>query len=153
MTLSSQQVVELNFKIRWIVQYGDTFGLQLNIAKTKILLFSKTVTDIHLNVNENLIEVNSVKCLRSNINNQCNLKLCPMSWAQNGNGETLHLLCLALWMRKLNVKCSEKRLEAFEMYIYRKILQILWVQNISNIEVLNCVQSYWTQSSRERFRV
>lgn len=31
----------------------------------------------------------------------------------------------------------EKRTEAFEIYLYRRILRIFWVQKVSNIEALN----------------
>uniref|UniRef100_A0A8D8X732 Uncharacterized protein n=1 Tax=Cacopsylla melanoneura TaxID=428564 RepID=A0A8D8X732_9HEMI len=34
----------------------------------------------------------------------------------------------------------EKRIEAFEMYLYRRILKISWMQKITNVEVLNRMQ-------------
>lgn len=35
---------------------------------------------------------------------------------------------------------TEKTIEAFEMYLYRRMLRIAWVQRITNNEVLNRMQ-------------
>lgn len=36
---------------------------------------------------------------------------------------------------------SERNIEAFEMYLYCKILRISWTQKLTNVEVLNIMQN------------
>ena len=50
-------------------------------------------------------------------------------------------------------RSSEKRIDAFEMYLYRRMLRLSWIQKITNAEVLRvCIseRNWWTQWCKEK---
>lgn len=152
---------ELQNIINSVVRHSEMFGLYLNISKTKILVFSKTPRNVHLNVKGQTIEqVTSIKYLGVNINSQCNPKTEIRSRIEQARKTLMSMKTffttsnLSLELRTRMVRCyvfpvllygceswtmdpqTEKRIEAFEMYIYRRMLRISWIQRITNNNVL-----------------
>jgi len=115
-------VQELQSIIDSVVYYSEMCGLHLNVSKTKLLVFSKTLINAHLRVKGQTIEqVTSIKYLGANINSQgdpkreilsrneqarkifismnyFSYKTRPQFGIQNSNDHMLRLLCSTLWM-------------------------------------------------------
>ena len=144
-----------------VVRHSNNNGLSLNVTKTKVLVFSKQRKPVDVVVNGSRLEqVSSYKYLGAQVNEQCDCKkeirarieLARSTFFQMRNFFTRRDLSLDLRMRM--VRCYvfsvllygceswtldpgiEKNIEAFEMYIYRRMLRIPWVEKVTNMEVL-----------------
>lgn len=145
-----------------LVRHSENCGLLINTTKTKVLAFTKTPVQIHLDINGDPVEqVSSYKYLGCIVNDQCDPKKEIRSRIEQARKTFINMRQfftrsdLSLELRVRMVRCYifsvllygceswtldislEKKLDAFEMYIYRRILRISWVQRVSNVEVLN----------------
>lgn len=161
----ANDIQELQSIIDSVVHYSEMFGLHLNVSKTKLLVFSKTPINAHLRVKGQTIEqVTSIKYLGANINSQCNPKREIFSRIEQARKIFVRMKSfftrrdLSAELRTRMARCyvfsvllygceswtldsqTEKRIEAFEMYVYRRMLRISWVQRITNDEVLQRMQ-------------
>lgn len=159
--LIASSAQELQNIINSVVSHSETFGLHLNVSKTKIVVFSKTPISVHLHVKGQAIEqVTSIKYLGANINSQCDSKNEIRSRIEQARKTLMSMKTfftrsdLSLKLRTRMARCyvfsvllygceswtmdpqTEKRIEAFEMYTYRRILRISWMQKVTNDEVL-----------------
>lgn len=144
-----------------IVQHSEQFGLHININKTKVLVFSKANVNANLIIKGNVVQqVSSFKYLGTVINDQIDPKKEIRSRIEQSRQVFTQMKTLftrsdlSLELRIRMVRCYvfsvllygceswtlnpslEKNLEAFEMYLYRRILRISWVQRVTNEEVL-----------------
>jgi len=144
-----------------IVQRSEAFGLSLNTAKTKTMVFSKHPVTLTLRVSdENIEQVSSIKYLgtilndNGNINQEIRSKIeqARRSFLDMKNVFTRKELNLDLRVRMLRCYIfsmllygceswtlspeTERKITSFEMYLYRRILKIPWILKITNEEVL-----------------
>lgn len=148
-----------------IMQYSEQFGLFMNVSKTKVMVFSKSKVNATLKISGDIVEqVSSLKYLGAVVNEQCNPKIEIKSRMEQDRRTFLKMKKFfirsdtSLQLRIRMVRCyvfsvflygckcwtldysMEKRIDVFEIYIYRRMLRISWVQRITNIEILNRVQ-------------
>lgn len=158
----SDNINDLQFMLDRIVQHSENYGLQINVSKTKLLVFAKTHINANLLINGNKVEqVNIFKYLGTIVNNQCDPKKEIRSRIEQARRAFANMSKffirrdISLELRMRMIRCyifsvllygceawtldptTEKKLEAFEMYLYRRILKIPWVQKATNVEVLN----------------
>ncbi len=152
---------ELQQMMDRVVQHSEAMGLTLNTKKTKCMVFSKHPENIVIKVKNEIIEqVPSFRYLGTVITDSCDIKReihgrieqARRAFLNMKNFFTRPELSLALRMRM--IRCyvfstllygceswtldptTENRIAAFEMYLYRRILRIPWVQKVTNNEVL-----------------
>jgi hypothetical protein len=175
--LIASNAQELQNIINAVVHHSEMFGLHLNVSKTKTLVFSKTPINVQVYAKGQIIEqVNSIKYLGTNINSQCNPKKEILSRIEQARKTFMSIKTfftrsdLSLQLRIRMIRCYvfsvllygceswtmdseiEKRIDAFEMYIYRRMLRIPWVQRVTNVEVLRrmCKQKELLRIIKER---
>lgn len=144
-----------------IVEYSENFGLCMNTSKTRLLVFSKSPRPVTLVINgENITQVPSIKYLGTLINQQCDPKIeirSRIAQARKTLNNMRTLLAsrdLSLDLRIRLLRCyifpvllygceswtidatTEKRIDAFEMYAYRRMLRVSWTAHKTNIEVM-----------------
>jgi hypothetical protein len=154
--------MELQQIMNAIVQHSETMGLKLNTSKTKMMVFSKKPVKSELRINNVIIEqVSSLKYLGTILKENYDYKheiRCRIEQARHAFLNMKNLLAgqqLNLELRMRIVRCyifpvlmygceswtlnetEEKRIEALEMYIYRRMLWIAWTQKMKNSEVLH----------------
>lgn len=161
--LVASNMKDLQNLIDKVVFYSGESGLTMNIKKTLWMLITKkkTTTTEGLKIGENFIErVASFKYLGTNVNEERNLKKeihsriaqARMAYINMNRFFNNTRLDLELRMRMVRAyvfsvllygcecwtldPCSEKKLEAFEMYLYRRLLCISWVQKVRSTDVL-----------------
>lgn len=145
-----------------IVRHSENAGLLMNTTKTKVIAFAKEPRRVRLIVGGTAVEqVSSYKYLGSIVNDQCDPRKevrCRIEQARKTFMNMRRFFVrsdLSLGLRVRMVRCYvfsvllygceswtldmslEKKINAFEMYIYRRILRISWTQRITNEEVLN----------------
>ena len=55
--------------------------------------------------------------------------------------EMLYIIHTMEWMEAWTLKrIDERRLKAFKMWLYRRMLRISWVERVTNVEVLRCMK-------------
>lgn len=145
-----------------IVEVSHQYGLDINTTKTKHMVINKTnIIDVHLTINQTRIErVSQYTYLGTIINenwdNTQEIKsrigkarstFNQMSAVFKSHDLTLEtkirlLRCYVYSVLLYGVETwtmrdeTEKRLEAFELWLYRRILKISWTEKITNVEVL-----------------
>lgn len=138
------------------------YGLEMNIQKTKYMVISKnTIPPEPLIVNSQPIErVTSITYLGTSINSQwdhakeiksriekarttfVNMQKVFKSRDLNLNTKIRLLRCYVFSVLLYGAEAwtlteaTMKKLEAFEMWTYRRILRISWVDHVTNVEVL-----------------
>lgn len=145
-----------------IVQHSERFGLFMNTTKTKVMVLSKTPINVAISINGNIIEqVTNFKYLGTIVNQHCDktkeiksrIEQARKIFTTMRNFFVRPDLSLELRIRMLRCyvlpvllygceswtlnPSMEKRIEAFEMYLYRRILKISWIQRVTNVEILN----------------
>lgn len=146
-----------------IVRCSEEFGLFMNTAKTKVLVFSNNnkIPVTRLTIKGITVEqVRSIKYLGTIVNNKNNPKEEIKSRIEQARKMFISMRRfftsnLSLELKVRMIRCYvfsdllygceswtldpaiEKKLEAFEMYLYRRILRISWMQEITDEEVLN----------------
>lgn len=145
-----------------IVHHSALHGLQINTTKTKLLIFSKTaVRDEMLYVGGRPIDqVSSYKYLGALVNENNDPKSEVLSRIEQARCAFFAMKKLftnkhlSLQLRIRLLRCYifpvvtygsecwtlspslDKRVQAFEMYLYRRILKISWIEKIPNDVVL-----------------
>lgn len=139
------------------------FGLNMNTKKTKFMIISKKQYNRDLNIttnNGNIERVSRLVYLGTNINEEWNLSTeiksriakARTTFMKLRNILSSHNLSLDLRVRMIRcyifpvllygaeawtlTESLLKNLQAFEMWIYRRVLRISWVDRISNETVL-----------------
>ena len=145
-----------------IVEHSQRFGLCVNVNKTKSMVFSKQAVEAVIRINNQPVEqVHSFRYLGATVNDQIDPKIEIKSRIEQARGTFIGMrdlfvnrgLTLQLRMRLLRCYvfpvltygCEswtfnpemERRIDAFEMYLYRRILRISWMERRTNIDVLN----------------
>ena len=145
-----------------IAEVSQRYGLDLNVKKTKYMVISKNrAPPGQLMVNQQQVEqVRSYTYLGSNINEQwdhsveirCRIEKARSTFAKMQTlfktsdldlGTKVRLLrCYVFSVLLYGVEswtlteASTKKLQAFEMWLYRRILKIPWIDHVTNEEVL-----------------
>lgn len=139
-------------------------GLKMNISKTKFMIISKTIRqpEITLKIeNEEIEQVHQYKYLGCWLNDQWDHSQqikSRIEIARNCFFKMRDLLCNREFNLELRIRilrcyilsvlfygvetwtmsqATTKKIEAFEMWCYRRMLRISWVDKITNEEVLN----------------
>lgn len=153
---------DLQTLINRMVTVSEEYGLSLNISKTKYMLITKTTQDnrkIYVK-NQPIERVRQYKYLGTiiNENNDSSQEIrVRIEQARSTFTRMKRLFCcrdlnldlkirlmrcyvlsiLYYGMEAWTLKAIDiRRLEAFEMWIYRRILRISWVERITNVEVM-----------------
>uniref|UniRef100_A0A8D8T8A4 Craniofacial development protein 2 n=1 Tax=Cacopsylla melanoneura TaxID=428564 RepID=A0A8D8T8A4_9HEMI len=146
-----------------ITEVSSSYGLDINASKTKVMVISKTPIDNteYITVNGDRIErVKQCQYLGTCINEtwensqeiRCRIAKARSTFNSMGSVFKSHNLTLDTKMRLL--KCyvfsvllygvetwtltqdTTKKLEAFELWLYRRILRLSWTHKVTNKEVL-----------------
>ncbi|XP_073824763.1 FERM domain containing isoform X3 [Musca autumnalis] len=162
-TLIADNLSGLQNLVTRLTACSETYGLRLNTNKTKYMIISKKNNFENMNItihNTPLERVSSFKYLGFSINDQwdnskeikCRIEMARDTFHKYKRVLTSHdsniatktrfikayiwpvlLYSVEVWTLKA---IDVKRLEAFEMWIYRRILKIPWIAHVSNDEVL-----------------
>lgn len=145
-----------------VTEVSSQYGLEMNINKTKLIVVSKrNITEDNLYINQSRIQrVKQYTYLGTTINEnwdnsqeiRCRIEKARSVFIKMSPLFKSHNLSLHMKLRLLRcyvfsvllygvetwtlTKETTKRLEAFELWLYRRILKISWTQKITNIEVL-----------------
>ncbi|CAI6350836.1 unnamed protein product [Macrosiphum euphorbiae] len=145
-----------------ITESSMRYGLYINTNKTKFMIISKEdITGVHININQIRIErVHKYQYLGTVINEQwdnaeeikCRIGKARDVFNSMSASFKSHDLSLHLKIRLLRcyvfstllygaktwtlTKATSNKLDAFELWLYRRILRISWTEKITNIEVL-----------------
>lgn len=156
----AENIQDLQDMMDRIVQCSESFDLSMNTAKTKVLVFSKTPMHVHLTIKGITVEqVPSFKYLGTIVTNQNYPKKEIRSRIEQARRTFVRMRKfftrsdLSLELRVRMIRCyvfsvllcgceswtldpaTERKLGAFEMYLYCRMLRILWVRKITNEEV------------------
>lgn len=144
-----------------VVTHSANYGLQMNIVKTKLVVFSKMPRQACLLINGDQIQqVPATKYLGVVINRDNDPSVEVLSRIEQARKTFTQMRSffvsrdISLGLRIRMLRCYvfpvllygaeawtlspslDKRIEAFEMYIYRRMLRISWMQRVTNVEVL-----------------
>lgn len=160
--IMAENIEDLQILLERINNESKKMGLTINIDKTKYMVVSKTPVDnIHLTLEGKQLErVDRYKYLGTTINSQLDqeeeIKI-RIEIARQGFIKYRSMFTnknLSLNIRSRFLECyvwsqllygvetwtlkaqSTKRLEAFEMWLYRRMLKIPWTAKVTNEEVL-----------------
>lgn len=145
---------------------SEELGLSLNVKKTKFMIISKTTqnnSQIHIN-NHTIEKVDSYKYLGTivNKNNDCSEEIkTRIGQARTTFVKMKRVLCgsdLSLDLKIRMVRCyvlsvlyygveawtlkklDIRKLEAFEIWLYRRILRVKWTDKVTNMEILKRIK-------------
>lgn len=142
---------------------GKKYGMKINTEKTKIMKFSKSISsDVKVKIDNKIIkQVTEFKYLGAIFTNdgrdvkEIKSRIGLAKRAFINLGQILKNRKMALELRKRIIRCYvwsvlkyaaeswtmnaeiEKRLNAFEMWTYRRLLKIPWTDFVSNKNVLH----------------
>uniref|UniRef100_A0A8D8Q4X5 Craniofacial development protein 2 n=1 Tax=Cacopsylla melanoneura TaxID=428564 RepID=A0A8D8Q4X5_9HEMI len=145
-----------------IAAVSREYGLEINSKKTKFMIVSKTkIQNVSLSVNNEPLErVAQTTYLGTNINEnweaaqEIRIRIAKAKAAFNKMGNLFRSHDISLQTKERLLKCyifsvllygveawtlNEEtigKIEAFEMWMYRRILRISWTEHITNEEVL-----------------
>lgn len=138
----------------------NNYGMRINIKKTKVMKIGKQQSQIHVVIEGKVLEqVHNFKYLGSLIaeDGYCEKEIrarIAMAKAAFERHNTLFTGCIRLQLRKRMIKCfvwsvllygsetwtmrkaDRKRIDAFEMWIWRRMENIKWMDKVRNEEVL-----------------
>lgn len=160
--LLAESSEDLQILLNAVYASSIQYGLDMNTKKTKYMVVSKKITpQTNLQINHTTVEqVRSYKYLGCTVNDRWEQHQeikSRIEQARNAFGKMRPLLCnrnLSIELRKRMVKCyvfpillygmeawtlteeTMRRINAFELWLYRRILRIPWVDHITNDEVL-----------------
>ncbi|KAL1447433.1 hypothetical protein WDU94_013960 [Cyamophila willieti] len=163
--IMASNVEDLQQMLNLLVTSSEQQGLYINTSKTKAMTFSKKFKITNITINNLAIEqVHNFKYLGTNITENTSSETEIKSRIEQARRAFTNMKNffvrndLSLGLRIRMIRCyifsillygceswtmnlaMEKRIEAFEMYLYRRILKISWMQKIMNVEVLNHMQ-------------
>lgn len=157
---------DLQNLLQRVDRVSTSYGLNINLKKTKIMIVGKSqpiITPDLILRNQTVQRVSAYKYLGCIVNDQNDHSVeikCRIEQARNVFMKLRHLLCnrsLKVSTRVRLARCyvfsvllygveswtltqnTSNRLEAFEMWVYRRILRISWTDRISNERVLQMV--------------
>ncbi|KMQ95932.1 endonuclease-reverse transcriptase [Lasius niger] len=159
--LLATNLKDLQLLVNRVRAASETYGLELNTKKTKFMVISRTEAPGALMVgNEKIERVDTFVYLGSVLNARWDPAVeikSRIEIARSTFTKMRPLLCcrdLSLTTKLRIVKCyvysvllygaeawtltqaSEKEIDAFEMWIYRRLMRISWVNHMTNAEVL-----------------
>lgn len=162
-TLMADSMSGLQHLVDKLTAYSESYGLKINIRKTKYMIVSRknTHNTTTLKIQNSYIDrVHSFKYLGVTINDRwdnskeirCRIEMARDAFFKYKKVFTNHDINLETKIRFVKayvwsvllyavevwtIKAVDiKKLEAFEMWIYRRILKIPWTHFVSNSEVL-----------------
>ena len=164
--IMANNIDELQILMDKISSACEDFGLKINVQKTKFMIISRsTNTDCCLRVyNQPIQRVNKFKYLGCIINDNIDHELeirCRIEQARTAYFKMKKVLTckdMKLNLRVRLAKCyifstllygmeswtisdrSLKRLEAFEMWVYRRMLRVSWTDRMTNASVLESME-------------
>lgn len=145
-----------------VVESSKRYGLEVNTSKTKVMIISKErIRRVQFTINEKAVEqVSTYTYLGTILNEQWDhsqeiktrIEKARAAFIQMSKLFKTHNLNLKLKLRLLRcyifsillygveswtlTEATTKKLEAFELWTYRRILKISWMDKISNTRVL-----------------
>jgi hypothetical protein len=153
--------MELQRLLDAVVEKSEPFGLNLNVKKTKVMVFSKKHNPAVIMVKDEVVEqVPVFKYLGTLADENCDTKREVRSRIEQARTAFIAMKKffvtteISLELRLRMVQCYvlsillygceawtlnravEKKIDAFEMYIYRKLLKISWTEKVTNVAVL-----------------
>ena len=159
---------ELNSMVNKLNRISNNYGLKINSSKTKFMVVSKR-NNSHVELKIGDVQVNCVekiKYLGTQFNSKANsaeeikvrieqarTSFCKLKKVLFGSDLQLpvkkkRLIKCYVWSTLLCgvetwtlSKTIMKRLEAFEMWLYRRVLKIPWTERVSNVEILRRIRS------------
>ncbi|KAL1447695.1 hypothetical protein WDU94_012218 [Cyamophila willieti] len=157
---------EINLKrsLETMHEVFEKYKMKINMKKTEILVCSKEKEEVNIHVNNELIkQIETFKYLGSNITEDakstCDIKQ-RIAMAKIAFNKKKTLLCsnnISINIRKQLIKTlvwsvalygseawtiserDKKRVEAFEMWCWRRMKKIKWTERMSNERVLDLV--------------
>ena len=158
---------ELQFLIDRVVVGSEKSGLTLNIKKTCFMVISKEKSQGNLIINGEVIQrVHKCRYLGTifSDSSDCSQEIkARIGQARSAFNQMRNVLCnrdLRLTLRIRLLKCyvfsvlfygmeawtlkqdTIKRLEAFEMWAYRRILRVSWMKKVTNLEILRRIDKW-----------
>ena len=159
--LLASSEAELQLMVEAVAHYSARWGLFMNIAKTKVMVFAKSPKRATILVDGSQVEqVESYRYLGALVNQFCDPKkelrsrigLARQAFLKMRKFFIRSDISLSLRVRMLRCYifsvflygCEswtldpvlEERMNALELYFYRRMLRISWVQKVTNEEVL-----------------
>lgn len=157
---------DLQILINRIVECSEEYGLSLNISKTKIMVVSKSPQNlpditVHGQKIERVRKYNYLGTVINENNDSSEEIRIRVEKARATFTKMKKVFCgrdLSLKLKIRLVRCyvlsvlfygmeawtlkkiDTKRIEAFEMWMYRRILRISWTERVTNVEVLRRMQ-------------
>jgi hypothetical protein len=163
-TLIADSLEDLQYLIDRVNAESKKFGLSMNIKKTKMMIISKShqpYTDAIITIDNKAIDrVSNFKYLGCWLSDEWNSDKeikCRIEMARSSFIKFKKVLCnssINITLRIRYLKCyvwsiliygleawtlkvsTMHKIEAFEMWCYRRLLKISWIDRISNEEVL-----------------
>ena len=172
--LLAENNTDLQELVTAINNKGKRYGMEINITKTKGMIVSKKemVPEIKISIEgKNIQQVKKMIYLgfMATINGKCEREIKRRIGVAKSSFEKMHKV-LTSWINisgtLLLAKCyiwstllygaetwtlskaTVKKLEAFEMLTYRRIMKISWKEYKSNEEVLSMINSFEMNASR-----
>ena len=162
--LIAGNVKDLQALLDRVSAVSNAYGLNMNIRKTKFMVVSREVVDAQLTIaGERVEKVHAFKYLGCWLNERWDYTQEVRARIEQARGSFEKMRKLVC-RRELSLKCRlriircyvlpvlfygiegwtltkklEGKLEAFEMWLYRRMLKIPWTARVSNAEVLNRV--------------
>jgi hypothetical protein len=154
---------ELQEMLRRVNNTLQEYGMKINVNKTKVMEVAKKRKKIKIKVsNETIEQVRTFKYLGSTVNEECKCEneiKSRIAMGKTAFNKRKDLFCgpLKTEIRKRLIKCfvwstvlygsetwtirkaDERRLEAFEMWTWRRMEKIKWTDKVSNKKVLEKV--------------
>lgn len=162
--LMAESIEDLQNLLDRVNNASEEMGLTINTQKTKVMVISKTDENCHIYLNNTQLEqVHKFRYLGVALNDKWDPDVeikSRIEQARNTYNKWKQIICnrkLSLDTRNRVIKCyvwsvllygaetwtlkldTMRRLEAFEMWLYRRMLRISWTQHITNQAVLNTI--------------
>ena len=144
-----------------IVEHSEQYDFHMNVSKTKVIVFSKKPKRVTLRIHNSTVEqVPFLKYLGILVNEQCEPKKEIRSRVEQARRIFTSMKSLftsrdlSMQLRIRLLRCYifpvllygaeswtlspslDNQISAFEMYLYRRILRISWMDRVTNEEVL-----------------
>lgn len=162
-TLLAESSLDLTKAIKRVKEESERMGLYLNMKKTKIMTTSETPVKIcfgdeEVELVDSFVYLGSLVTCKGMCDAEVKRRIALGRKAMNALGPIVQdkLTDVKLKVRLVKAmvfpvvlygseswtlrKAEEKRLEAFEMWCWRRILRLSWMMKVTNEAVLTCVQ-------------
>ena len=163
MALFAEDEITINSMLEELNSSCEQYGMKINVKKTKAMVIGRKPRNINVRANSEIIQqVDSFKYLGCTISSDmsCNQEVkMRIAIAKEAFNRRKNVFCgpMDIGLRKRLVKCfvwsvalygaetwtlrrnEEKRLEAFEMWTWRKMERVKWTDKVRNEAVLKRV--------------